>query len=241
MVTDFLNTFFQKGTMITGILTFDIPLKEDVVDTILARWEDKYGGHGKWSTGVLDRGGKYERLGLTFEEMGFAEQDARNECRILGPFGVPPILISSRVGLERSTYSNYESARKACWQDTLVPELKMFEVEYQRHLRARNAFVKFDLSQVPALQLDLPPIVNAAYTLWQMGVPANQALRAVGLRIGDVPGGDEPHISSSERGQGQGPSVGDDEGWGQRSLEGLTAAQRELVMQFAKQVGAVNG
>jgi HK97 family phage portal protein len=215
MVTDFLNTFFQKGTMLTGILTFDIPLKEDVVDTILERWEKKYGGHSKWSTGVLDRGGTYQRLGLTFEEMGFAEQDARNECRILGPFGVPPILISSRVGLERSTYSNYESAREACWQDTLVPELKMFEVEYQRHLRAREAFVKFDLSQVPALQKDLAPIVNSAFTLWQMGVPANQALAAVGLRIGDVPGGDVPHISSSARGEGQGPHVGDDEGWGQ--------------------------
>ena len=215
MVTNFLNTFFQKGTMLTGLLTFDIPLKEDVVDTILERWEKKYGGHSKWSTGVLDRGGTYQRLGLTFEEMGFAEQDARNECRILGPFGVPPILISSRVGLERSTYSNYESARQACWQDTLVPELKMFEVEYQRHLKAREAFVKFDLSQVPALQKDLAPIINSAFTLWQMGVPANQALAAVGLRIGDVPGGDVPHISSSARGEGQGPHVGDDEGWGQ--------------------------
>jgi HK97 family phage portal protein len=227
MVTDFLNVFFKKGTMLTGILTFDIPLKEGVVDTILERWTKKYGGQGKWGTGVLDRGGKYERLGLTFEEMGFAEQDARNECRILGPFGVPPILISSRVGLERSTYSNYGEARKACWEDTLVPELKMFEVEYQRHLRARQAFVKFDTSQVPALQKDLPPIIGAAFTLWQMGVPANQALAAVGLRIGKVPGGDVPHISSSGRGQDQGPHVGDDEGWGMRALAGLVAKQLE--------------
>lgn len=215
MVTEFLNVFFQKGTMLTGILTFDIPLKEDVVDTILERWGKKYGGHSKWDTGVLDRGGSYQRLGLTFEEMGFAEQDARNECRILGPFGVPPILISSRVGLERSTYSNYESARAACWQDTLVPELKMFEVEFQQHLKARKAFVKFDLSQVPALQKNLAPIINSAFTLWQMGVPANQALTAVGLRIGDVPGGDVPHISSGGRGEDQGPHVGTEEGGGQ--------------------------
>lgn len=214
MITEFLNVFFQKGTMLTGILSFDIPLKENVVDTILERWEGKYGGHNKWSTGVLDRGGSYQRLGLTFEEMGFEEQDARNECRILGPFGVPPILISSRVGLERSTYSNYESARQACWQDTLVPELKMFEIEYQRHLRGRQAFVQFDTSQVPALRKDLVPAINAAFTLVQMGVPANQALQAVGLRIGKVPGGDVPYIPSG-RGQGQGPHVGDDEGWGQ--------------------------
>ena len=218
MVTDFLNLFFQRGAMLTGVLSFDQPLKEDIVDIILERWEKKYGGYKKWSTGVLDRGGTYERTGLTFEEMGFNELDARNECRILGPFGVPPILIGSRVGLERSTYSNYEGARKAVWEDTLVPELKLFEVEYQRHLNTPDAFVKFDTTQVPALQKDLPVIVNAAYSLWQMGVPANQATASVGLRIGAIPGGDEPFGGKDPSAGAQGPRANPDQGWGMRSL-----------------------
>lgn len=218
MVTDFLNLFFQRGAMLTGVLLFDQPLKEDIVDTILERWEKKYGGYKKWRTGVLDRGGSYERTGLTFEEMGFNELDARNECRILGPFGVPPILIGSRVGLERSTYSNYEGARKAVWEDTLVPELRLFEVEYQRHLNTQDAFVKFDLTQVPALQKDLPVIVNAAYSLWQMGVPANQATFGVGLRIGAIPGGDEPFGGKGPEAGDQGPRANPIQGWGMRSL-----------------------
>jgi len=217
MITKFINLFFQRGSMLTGVLSFDVPLKEPVVDVILDRWKKKYGGHDKWGVGVLDRGGTYSRVGLTFEEMGFHDQDARSECRILGPFGVPPALIGSRVGLESTNYSVLEGYRKAVWEDTLVPELRLFEVEYQHHLKTSNGFVKYDLSQVPALQKELPTVVNAAFTLWQMGVPANQALAAVGLRIGKVPGGDVPYTFAG-RGQGQGPHVGVEEGWGMRSL-----------------------
>lgn len=225
MVTEFINVFFRSGTLMTGVLTFDVPLRSSVVDMIKDRWRKKHGGYENWDVGVLDRGGKYERLGLTFEEMGFAEIDARNECRVLGPFGIPPILIGSRVGLERSTYSNYGEARKACWEDTLVPEIRLFEVEYQHHLTGRNAFVKFDLSQVPALQKDLPVQVSAAFTLWQMGVPANQALTAAGLRIGQVPNGELPYGGAQPpglgRGQEQGPrSDAEDDSWGQRALPG---------------------
>jgi len=229
-VTSFLDVFFQRGTMLAGVLSYDIPLTEEIVDTVIERWEKKYGGSQKWGgIGVLDRGAKYERLGLTIEEMGFSELDARNECRILGPFGIPPILIGARIGLERSTYSNYEGARKAVWEDTLLPELKLFEAEYKFHLKAPDAFVKFDTSGVPALQKDLPILVNAAYTLYQMRVPANQALAAVGLRIGSVPGGDEIPELQSGRGQDQGPRSDDEsESWGMRILD-LESNVKELL------------
>lgn len=231
LITKFLNTFFQKGTMLTGLLSFDIPLKEGTADVIIETWKKKYGGVDASDVGILDRGAKYQRLGLTFDEMGFSEQDLRNECRILGPFGISPILIASRAGLEGVSYSNYEAARKACWEDTLVPELRMFETEFQHHLKARQAFVKFDLTGVPALQKDLPVQVNAAYTLFQMGVPADQALHAAGLRIGAVPKGDLPYGGAeprlpTARGQGQGPhSDADDDSWGMRAMQQLLEAK----------------
>lgn len=221
MVTKFLNLFFQRGSMLTGVLKFDVPLREDVVDEILQRWDKKYGGQNKWGVGVLDRGASYQRLGLTFEEMGFAEIDARNETRILGPFGVPPILIGSRVGLDRSTYSNYDAARKAVWEDTLVPELKLFEAEYSYHLRGRGTFVRFDFSDVPALQKDIPVQANAAFTLYQMGVPAHRALRASGLKLGRFEGGDKPFAGREKEplSNAQGPRADDEtDGWGMRSL-----------------------
>jgi len=107
----------------------------------------------------------------------------------------------------------------------------MFQTEFQYHLKARQAFVKFDLTGVPALQKDLPVQVSAAYTLFQMGVPADQALHAVGLRIGAVPEGDKPYGGAeprlpTARGQGQGPhSDAEDDSWGMRTLAGVLEAK----------------
>lgn len=44
-----------------------------------------------------------------------------HNCQV---FGVPPILVGANVGLARSTFSNYAEARKALWQETLVPLYK---------------------------------------------------------------------------------------------------------------------
>ncbi len=221
MVTDFLKLFFERGSMITGILSVDMPLKEEVVDTIIERWNKKYGGYKKWGIGVLDRGAKYQRIGLTFEEMGFDSLDERNETRIMGPFGVPPILIGSRVGLARSTYSNYEGARRAVWEDTLYPEAMLYEVEYQKMLGGGDEFVQFDFSKVPAMQKDMPVLTNSSFTLFQMGVPANLALAAHGIHLGEIPNGDLPFAGAEPppRGQGgQGPRAQEDDPVGMRAL-----------------------
>lgn len=44
------------------------------------------------------------------------------ETRMCMAFGVPPILIGSRFGLERSTYANYEQARESFYKETLRPK-----------------------------------------------------------------------------------------------------------------------
>lgn len=195
-ITEFLKLFFQNGATPLGILTFETPMDNEDVQEVKARWQEMYGGVGNWTEiGVLDKGGGYQRIGANFDEMGFGELDERNESRILGPMGVPPILIGSRMGLARSTYSNYAEARRAYWEDTAVPEQTLFETNYQYYLVSDDGgFVAYDRTGVPALQKDTPTLIGAATKLWAMGVPANQALSAVGLRIGEVPGGDIAYV-----------------------------------------------
>jgi len=196
-VTTFLKVFFQQGTMVSTVLNFDVPLDEATIARIRERWKEIYGGAANWhEVGVLDQGGKAQRLGMTFAEMGFEQLDDRNESRILAPFGVPGILIGSRSGLARSTYSNFLTARTAFWEDTFVPELRGFEVEYQYAVggSADGAFPAYDLSRVPGLQKDVPKLVEAANKLWSMGVPANVALQTVGLRVEAIPGGETGYL-----------------------------------------------
>lgn len=198
-VTKFLKLFFQNGAMVLGILKFDVPLDEETVAIVKRRWAEIYGGVDNWmEPGVLDQGGSYQRIGATFDEMGFDEIDERTESRILGPLGVPPILIGARIGLKRATYANYEAARRAYWEDTAVPELQLFESEYQYYLQSDDGgFVAYDYSGVPALQKDMPGLIDAAFKLWQMGRPSNIALSDVGLSLPEVTGGDIGYISSS--------------------------------------------
>lgn len=111
-VTEFLKLFFDKGTMFQGLLSFDVPIDPNDIPKIRERWNEIYGGYENWNEiGILDQGGKYERITPTFQEMGFESIDGRNETRGTMPFGVPPILIGARVGLDRSTYCLPATAR----------------------------------------------------------------------------------------------------------------------------------
>jgi len=194
--TRYLKKFFEQGTMQPGILKSSTPLDEATIARIRERWSEVYGGWSNWDEiGILDNVMDYQRLTPTFEEMSFHNIDARDESRMLGPFGVPGILIGTRLGLERSTYSNYETARRTFWEDTMIPELRMFETEYQYYLQGDDgSFVAYDFSGVPALRTDVPALAGAAHQLWQMGVPADVALATAGLDVEAIPGGDRSYV-----------------------------------------------
>lgn len=154
-VTDYLKLFFQNGAMPPGVLSFDVPMDDETVSRARTRWMEIYGGYSNWAdVAVLDQGGKYQKIGLSFQELDMGVLDARNESRAVAPLGVPMTLIESRPSLVQSTYSNKETDRIMFWQDTMIPELRWFEVDYQYYLQGDNGeFVMFDLSRVPALTL----------------------------------------------------------------------------------------
>jgi SPP1 gp7 family putative phage head morphogenesis protein len=146
--------------------------------------------------GILDQGAEFQRLGMTFEELGFDAIDERNESRMLAPLGVPAILLSTRLGLSRSTYSNYEQAKAQFWTDTFKPELQLFEVEFQNALKMDDgSWPAFDFSEIAVLQRNVVPLTGAAYQMWQMGVPANTAFRVAGIpNMPDIVGGDVGYL-----------------------------------------------
>lgn len=198
-ITKYLKLLFERGTMLSGMLTFKMPLDDAQIARIRSRWKDIYGGVENWDEiGIMDSEASYQKLGMTFEELGFESLDERNETRILGPFGVPPILLGTRTGLARSTMSNYAEARRQCWEDTLLPEIELFGDEDRYFLQTDDgAWVAYDLSRVPALQKDLPKLVDTAFRMWSMGVPANIAFREVGLMLPPLPGGDVSYLPTS--------------------------------------------
>lgn len=190
--TDFIKLFWEHGGVPTGLLTSSQHLSEAQVELIRKRWRERYGGSENWlEPAVLDADAKYEKTGLSFEEMGFETLDDRNEARICMVFNVPPIIVGAAVGLKRSTYSNYEEARKSWWQDTLIGLYEHFDdvINAQLSPEFGDVRMRFDYSRVPALQEDMSKEWQRYLQAVQAGViTVNEFRDGVGLPI--VNGGD---------------------------------------------------
>jgi HK97 family phage portal protein len=155
--TDFVKMFFEKGGVPPFLLSSRQKLIDSQVTDIRRRWVERYGGQEKWNSGpaVLDSDATFQKTGLTFEEMGFGVLDDRDEARLCMVLKVPPILVNARVGLNRATYANYSEARRAFWEDTLMPQFRRISDNCSVDLGGEfgNDFhLRWDFSEVPALQ-----------------------------------------------------------------------------------------
>ena len=89
-LTAFLKLRMDHGAMVEHVLKTDLPLDEETVVEVQERWMAHYGNWRQWITpAVLDQNLDYVRVGTPFNELGMEKLDARNESRIVAPFGVP--------------------------------------------------------------------------------------------------------------------------------------------------------
>ncbi len=178
--TAFLKMFFDQGAMPPAVLKTELTLNSDDVSEVQERWMSIYGNWRNWQEpAVLDRDLDYQRIGLTFDELGMADLDARNENRMAMVFGVPLSLIESRPGISQSTYSNVSTELLSFWQNRLKPELTDFEVEYQYYLQGTNGeFVAYDYSTVDALQPVRSARAEEIRLAWEAGAAQRGEYRA---------------------------------------------------------------
>lgn len=209
-MTDFLKAFMDRGAMpLYVMMTNDDPRVatqwNDPVRTERFReaFRQRYGGISRALDpmpliGIKD----IKPLGFNFNELAYPELNKLADARICTGFGVPPILLGTQVGLERSTFNNTAEARRSFYEDTMTYLWARIDDAFTRGLlwefEQRPGYsIEFDTSDIPALQDD----VNDA---WQRATPALQAggitlnmfLREVGQEpIGD--GGDVFYIPFS--------------------------------------------
>lgn len=209
-LTSFINQYFESGTMVSTYITFKEAMDETILANAKERFMDIYGGSSNWNqVGVFDSGGEVKRFGMTFNEMNFKELDERNEARIIGPFGVPLTLIASRLGMSGATYNNKQSDREMFWEDIMIPELKMFEVDYRYYLVYDDgAIIRLKYEHVPALQKKLTQRVIDWRGLVEFGVTKNEAARLVGLPLENLPDGDVIYLQAGLIPMGVAPGGG---------------------------------
>jgi HK97 family phage portal protein len=157
-LTVMLETFIQNGAFVSGLLSTEQVINEADARFAKERFRQSHGGpKNAGDVVVTGKGLKFERMGQTFQEMVFPEVDARSETRICMGYAVPPILVAAKSGMDRATYSNYEQARGAWYEEFIPAEWKFIQQSMTRDLLPhftdnKKLEIRFDVSRVKALE-----------------------------------------------------------------------------------------
>ena len=145
-------------------------------------------GDGSGGIVVMTGAYKMDRVSLTPSELALDSVRRVPEERICSTLGINPMVLGLGSGLERSTYSNYERAQQAAWEDGMVPLLRTLADAITADLlpeypeTQQGDYVMYDLETVRALADDLQAEADRAEKLYKAGIiDRAEAKRIAGL------------------------------------------------------------
>lgn len=151
-------------------------------DELRQALEDRTGIGKRGSVMLIDPDEDAELM-EPLKDFDWPNLDSLTESRICAAFGVPPILIGLRVGLEHATYANYGIARRSFYTETLKPLWTALEdsltLSLCRQEGDMRSFIKFDLSEITELQEDLDARADRAEKLYKAQLMTKDEARAL--------------------------------------------------------------
>lgn len=149
------NNLANDSTPGLFVETSDSPT-DDEVKEFYQRWESRFRGVEKVRRPVLLSGGmKAANLGFSPRDMEYIQSlrwSLEDAARV---YGVPKAMLGE---VERLTFSNFQTARRVFWEDTIVPQLMFYQETLQNKLLPNLGLdvsgltVQYDLIAVEALQ-----------------------------------------------------------------------------------------
>jgi HK97 family phage portal protein len=196
----YMRDFFLNGAMPGGLLKLKVPrVKPAERDRIWREWQDQFGRQDagdsrrltRWhSIGVIGADVEYEQVSKEPAALGLDGIWGMSESRICATYGVPPIIVGTRIGLEKATYSNYETAQRAFWIETLAPMYQRLADTITRHLATEwgeDLELYFDLEQIPALQENETERIGRIRDSYRSGLRTlNESRRLLGEEEVDI-------------------------------------------------------
>ena len=145
-------------------------------------------GDGSGGIVVMTGAYKMDRVSLTPSELALDSVRRVPEERICSALGINPMVLGLGSGLERSTYSNYERAQQAAWEDGMVPLLRTLADAITADLlpeypeTQQGDYLMYDLETVRALADDMQAEADRAEKLYKSGIiDRAEAKRIAGL------------------------------------------------------------
>ena len=135
------------------IETSDTPTDEEVKE-FYERWESRFKGvENTRRPALLSAGMKASNLGFSPREMEYVQSLRWSLEDVARVYGVPKAMLGD---VDRITFSNFATARRVFWEDTIVPQLMFYQEALNQRLlptiRGSSLFVEFDTGAIEALR-----------------------------------------------------------------------------------------
>ena len=134
------------------VLSSENPLTDQQFDRLAQQIRDeREGAANSGKSLILEGKMKADQYGFSPAEMDFIEGSREMSRRIAMAYGVQPQMLGIKGD---STYSNYEQARQAFWEETVTFYLTLIRDEFNHWLlRGSNKYLDYDLDNMPAFEL----------------------------------------------------------------------------------------
>ena len=206
-----VQALLQNSARPSGALVSDKdnPLGEENFNRLKTQIEEQYSGAANAGRPMLLEGGlDWRAMGFSPTDMGIIEANNAAARNIALAFGVPPQMLGIPGD---NTYSNYQEARLAFWEDTVIPMVKSIGQEWTRWLS--DAFGGLELR--PDFD-HIPAIADKRETMFDMAQGAtflslDEKRKLAGFpELGSAKGGDLIQDRDGITSQPEGPTSEDD-------------------------------
>ena len=191
---DMQKISMQNRAMPDGVFTHESVLTQEQFEEARRQVRENFLGKTKtrepW---VLGAGAKWNQLSMTPREIDYIASRLSGKRDIAGAFGISPIFLGD---LEQSSYNNMMEARKALYEDVVIPLLD--DAKSTLNLKIAPLYgditISYDTSKVAALREDFTKKVEQAKNLWAMGVPFDQINERLEMGFEEFPGWDTGYL-----------------------------------------------
>lgn len=192
-------SLLQNSAQPSGILTTDQTLTEETRGILREQARELYGGSGNaGDIFVAEAGLKYQPTGLSPLDMSWLEGAKLSAREIAIAYNVPPELIGDNSA---KTYSNYGEARKALYEETVLPLMDFLKGAFNNWLIplwGENLYLDYDKDSIEALQENQTELYTRMFGAVDRGIiTRNEARWMLGFEAVKVDGADKLYIPFS--------------------------------------------
>lgn len=202
----------QNRALPDGVFSFKTAMTpdqwEEARETVRREYLAEDSARTPW---VLGAGADWKQMSLSPAEMDFIKSRGFHREEICSVFGVPLVLVAHQP----TALANIATARRIFWEDTVIPLLEDLAGAYQRTLvpefgDRETLRLRFDVSNVAALQRNYGDLIETAEKMHRMGTPLKEINRRLNLGLEEFEGWEQAYIPSTMMPVGDDGRAGDE-------------------------------